>query len=206
MDRSKWHVVYNPIDLAPYTLTIQPDSNDPYVVFLSRLMEAKGAHLAIEVAKLTGKRLVIAGNIQPWDRPYFESRVRPFIDGKQIQFVGAVDNAAKNKLLGNAEAMLFPIIWEEPFGLVVGEAMACGTPHSASIPVLRGAMKEIIEPGKTGILVRKPWRKWPRRWGRSAAWTERRAELRSNRDSPPDDLTASRADYQKSLHVRYAGG
>jgi glycosyltransferase involved in cell wall biosynthesis len=149
VDRSKWHVVYNPIDVAPYTLTIQPDSSDPYLVFLSRLMEAKGAHRAIEVAKLTGKRLVIAGNVQPSDRPYFESRVKPFIDGKQIQFVGAVDNAAKNKLLGNAEAMLFPIEWEEPFGLVVGEAMACGTPVLA---FNRGAMKEIIDPGKTGIL------------------------------------------------------
>ncbi len=149
IDRSKWHVVYNPINLSSYSFHEQPDRDAPYLVFLSRLCAVKGAHTAIAAARKGGMRLVIAGNVQPSDQEYFDKQIKPHIDGERVQYVGPVNDAQKNDLLGNAAAMLFPIEWDEPFGLVVPETMACGTPVVA---FRRGAMPELITHGSTGFL------------------------------------------------------
>ena len=88
----------------------------------------KGAHLAIEVAKRTGIPLKIAGEVQPMFRDYFEQVLKPQIDGRFIEYIGEADFETKNELLSNSLALLFPIEWDEPFGLIMIEAMACGTP------------------------------------------------------------------------------
>ena len=96
---------------------------------------------------LAMRRLKIAGEIQPSFRDYWEAEVEPHVDGRQIEFVGEADHEAKNELLGHAAALLFPIEWEEPFGLVMIEAMACGTPVLA---LRRGSVPEIVEDGVNG--------------------------------------------------------
>ena len=93
--------------------------------------------------------LKIAGEIQPMFRNYFEAEIRPHLDGKFIEYIGEADLAAKNELLGNARAMLFPIQWDEPFGLVMLDAMACGTPVLA-LP--GGSVREVIENGVNGFI------------------------------------------------------
>ena len=108
--------------------------------FLGRIAPIKGTHIAIEVAKKSGIPLKIAGEVQPIFQDYFDTQIKPHIDGKFIEYVGEADLAAKNELLGNSLAMLFPIQWNEPFGLVMIEAMACGTPVLA-LP--GGAVEEV---------------------------------------------------------------
>ena len=120
-----------------------------YLVFLGRIAPAKGPHVAIDVARETGLPLKIAGEIQPLFREYWDREVAPHVDGRQIEYVGEADFAAKNELLASARAMLFPIQWDEPFGLVVIEAMACGTPVLA-LP--GGSMPEIVRDGVNGYL------------------------------------------------------
>jgi glycosyltransferase involved in cell wall biosynthesis len=93
--------------------------------------------------------LKIAGQIQPRDREYFAREIKPHLDGNFIEYVGEVDLAAKNDLLGNSSAMLFPIRWNEPFGLVMIEAMACGTPVLASSG---GSVAEVVRPGISGYV------------------------------------------------------
>jgi glycosyltransferase involved in cell wall biosynthesis len=95
-------------------------------------------------------RLVIAGKVDPVDRQYYEHRVRPLIDGKQIQYVGEADGPRKRELYRRASCVILPILWEEPFGLVMPEAMACGTPV---IVFNRGAASEIVADGITGYVV-----------------------------------------------------
>ncbi|HJZ72559.1 MAG TPA: glycosyltransferase family 4 protein [Vicinamibacterales bacterium] len=124
---------------------------EDYVVFLGRMAPCKGPHLAIEVARRTGLRLKLAGEIQPIFREYWETRVSPLIDGRQIEYVGEVNLAQKNALLSRARAVLFPIQWEEPFGLVMIEAMACGTPVLA---LAGGAVEEVIHDGINGWICR----------------------------------------------------
>jgi glycosyltransferase involved in cell wall biosynthesis len=124
----------------------EPRKQD-YLAFLGRIAPVKGAHLAIEVAKRAGLRLKLAGEIQPVFRDYWERDVRPHVDGKQVEYVGEADFAAKNELLAGARALLFPIQWNEPFGLVMAEAMACGTPVLA-FP--RGSVPEIVRDGING--------------------------------------------------------
>jgi glycosyltransferase involved in cell wall biosynthesis len=104
----------------------------------------------IDIAKLSGEKLIIAGNILPQYADYFEFRVKPLIDGKQIQFVGAANFKKKVELFQGAKAFLFPVKRPEPFGLVVIEALACGTPV---IAFKRGSMPELIKEGETGFLV-----------------------------------------------------
>ena len=118
-----------------------------YLAFIGRIAPLKGPHLAIEVARRSGIPLKIAGEIQPVFREYWEREVAPHVDGSFIEYVGEADFALKNDLLASARALLFPIQWDEPFGLVMIEAMACGTPVLA-LP--GGAVPEVVENGVSG--------------------------------------------------------
>ena len=121
-----------------------------YLAFLGRISPEKGPDLAIAVAKRAGIPLKIAAKIAPADRSYFESEIRPLLDDPLIEFLGEIDEAAKPDFLGRAMALLFPIDWPEPFGLVIIEAMACGTPVIAR-PC--GSVPELVEAGRTGFVV-----------------------------------------------------
>jgi len=140
--------IHHGIDLSLY----QPhEKKQHYLSFIGRIAPIKGTHIAIDVAKRTGIPLKIAGDIQPQYRDYFEARVKPHLDGKLVEYLGLADLAAKNELLGNSMAMLFPIQWNEPFGLVMVEAMACGTPVLA---LSGGSVKEIVRDGISGYVCR----------------------------------------------------
>jgi len=132
------------VDVGTYKLQ---EKKQQYLAFLGRVAPLKGTHIAIEVAKRSGIPLKIAGEIQPLYRDYFESKIKPHVDGKFIEYIGEADMQAKNELLGNATALLFPIQWNEPFGLVMVEAMATGTPVLA-FP--GGSVREIVEEGISG--------------------------------------------------------
>ncbi len=127
------------------------DAKQDYLAFLGRIAPIKGTHIAIDVAKKSGIPLKIAGEIQPVYQEYFDTQIKPHVDGRFIQFIGEVDLAAKNELLGMARALLFPIQWNEPFGLVMIEAMACGTPVLA-FP--GGSVAEIVHNGVSGWICR----------------------------------------------------
>lgn len=139
--------VYNGIELQKYPFWAQP-AKPPYLAFLGRLSPQKGPHLAIEVAKKAGLPLKLAGKIDEVDREFFDTEVAPHLDGTNIEYLGELTNAQKAELLGNAAATLFPITWEEPFGLVMVESMATGTPVIAAN---RGSVPEVIADGKTGF-------------------------------------------------------
>lgn len=140
--------VYNAIACDSFTFYPQPDV-PPYLAFLGRMSAAKGPHLAIAIAKCSGLPLKMAGKIDCDNQEFFEREVAPHIDGDQIEFLGEADHLSKNKLLGRALATLFPITWREPFGLVMPESMASGTPV---IAMNRGAAPEVIADGQTGFL------------------------------------------------------
>lgn len=145
--------VYNGIDPARHQFYACPD-HPPYLAFLGRLSPEKGPHLAIEIAKRSGWRLKMAGKIDPIDRAFFEREIKPHIDGKQIdgkqiEYLGEATHEQKNRLMGGAVATLFPITWREPFGLVMTESMAAGTPV---IAMALGSAPEVIAHGKTGFL------------------------------------------------------
>jgi glycosyltransferase involved in cell wall biosynthesis len=142
--------IHHGIDLGLYQL--QTGKRD-YLCFLGRLAPIKGTHIAIEVAKKSGIPLKIAGEVQPIFQDYFDEQVKPHLDGKFIEYVGEADLESKNELLGNSLAMLFPIQWDEPFGLVMIEAMACGTPVLA-LPY--GSVPEVVRDGVSGYVCRTP--------------------------------------------------
>jgi glycosyltransferase involved in cell wall biosynthesis len=124
---------------------------DDYVAFLGRMAPCKGPHLAIEAARLAGIRIKLAGEIQPMFQDYWDHSVKPLINGTDVEYVGEADFDLKNELLARARAVLFPIQWEEPFGLVMIEAMACGTPVLA---FAGGAVEEVINNGINGWICR----------------------------------------------------
>jgi glycosyltransferase involved in cell wall biosynthesis len=136
--------IHHGIDLKRYPARRRKQS---YLAFLGRIAPSKGTHLAIQVARQAGIPLKIAGEIQPMYKEYWETQVKPQVDGKFIEFVGEVGNEEKGELLSNALAMLFPIQWEEPFGLVLIESMACGTPVLA---MPGGSVEEVVREGVSG--------------------------------------------------------
>jgi glycosyltransferase involved in cell wall biosynthesis len=143
-----WRLVFNGAPVESYTFEPHPGPDAP-LVFLGRVEEIKGPHLAIEIARRARLPLVIAGNIPDEHRQFFETRVAPHIDGQAVTYVGPVDDKAKNALLGRARAFLMPILWEEPFGIVMAEALACGTPV---LGLARGAVPEVVEHGVNGFV------------------------------------------------------
>ncbi len=143
-----WHIVPN--CASPRLYEFRPSvPDDAPLMFLGRIEELKGTHLAIEIARRAARRLCIAGNVPEDGRTYFETRIKPHIDGNDVVYVGPVDDAEKNRLLGQAAALLMPVLWEEPFGIVMVEAMACGTPV---LGLDRGAVPEVVEDGVTGFV------------------------------------------------------
>lgn len=127
------------------------DRGRGYLLFLGRVSPEKGLDQAIEIAKRAGKKLKIAAKVDNADTEYFESTIRPKLGHPLIEFLGEVGYPDKGELLGNADALIFPINWPEPFGLVMIEAMACGTPVIA-YPC--GSVPEVLEDGVTGFIVR----------------------------------------------------
>lgn len=144
----QWSIVPNAVNLARYTF--QPEvAPDAPLVFLGRVEHIKGPHRAIAIARATGRRLLIAGNIPPEQRGWVEAHVLPHVDGDRIRYVGPVDDVQKDALLGSAASLLMPIEWDEPFGLVMVEALACGTPV---LGLDRGAVGEVVIDGRTGFV------------------------------------------------------
>jgi glycosyltransferase involved in cell wall biosynthesis len=147
-DCGTWRVVFNGVPLSAFGFNPDPGSEAP-LVFLGRVEEIKGPHLAIEIAQRTGRRLIIAGNVPPEHQAWFQREVLPHVDNLHIRYIGPVDDAQKNVLLQSAAAFLMPILWEEPFGIVMAEAMACGTPV---LGLARGAVPEVVEHQATGFV------------------------------------------------------
>ncbi len=137
--------VHHGIDFDEFDLRVDPDD---YLVTLGRIHPDKGVADAIEIARRVGRRLVICGIVH--DQEYFSSRILPHVDGDRVIFRGPVGPAERSEVLGGAIALLHPVHFDEPFGLAVVEAMACGTPVVA---YRRGSMDQIIERGVTGIVV-----------------------------------------------------
>jgi glycosyltransferase involved in cell wall biosynthesis len=143
-----WHVVYNgvPMEIYKFEGAVKPSAP---LVFLGRIEPIKGTHLAIDVAQRSGVPLVIAGNIPDEHQEYFQTQIAPRLDGGSITYVGPVNDSEKNSLLGRARAFLMPILWDEPFGIVMAEALACGTPV---IGLNRGSVPEVVAHGVTGFV------------------------------------------------------
>jgi glycosyltransferase involved in cell wall biosynthesis len=126
------------------------DGSGGYLVFAGRIAPDKRPDLAIEIARRAGIRLVMAAKVSELDRAYFEQVIAPMLKGSGVEFIGEVGEQEKPKLFGDALAMLFPIDWPEPFGLVMIESMACGTPV---IAMRRGSVPEVIDEGESGFIV-----------------------------------------------------
>ncbi len=125
-----WHTIHNFVDLDRYTFVPEVGPDAP-LVFLSRIEPIKGAHVAIEACRRAGRRLIIAGNNSEADNEegrYWREVILPQIDGEQVSYAGPVNDEQKNNLLGEAAALIVPVQWDEPFGIVFAEALACGTP------------------------------------------------------------------------------
>lgn len=145
---TRGEVIHHGLDPARYRLApVRPDS----VAFLGRLAEVKAPHVAIDAARRAGLRIRIGGQPHEEDAAYFAEQVRPRLSQRHVDYLGEVGHEAKVELLSTARALVFPIAWEEPFGLVVIEAMLCGCPVVA---YARGAVPEIVDEGVTGFIAR----------------------------------------------------
>jgi glycosyltransferase involved in cell wall biosynthesis len=140
-------VVYNPIDIDDWPVGYEKDD---YLLWVGRFVAEKGPQRAIRVAKAVGRRLILAGVVQPRQERFFAEEIQPHLDGEQIMYIGEVGGARKQRLFADAYAFLMPIRWAEPFGMVMVEAMAGGTPVLA-FP--EGAAPEVVEHGVSGFLV-----------------------------------------------------
>jgi glycosyltransferase involved in cell wall biosynthesis len=140
-------VVHNPIDVDVWP---PPERKLDYLLWIGRMHPVKGPHRAIEVARATGRRLVLAGPVQPGFEEFYRAHVAPHVDGDAVCYVGEVGGARKHQLFAEAHALLMPIRWPEPFGMVMVEALASGTPV---IAFSSGAAPEIVDHGETGFLV-----------------------------------------------------
>lgn len=152
LPRANWvKTVYNGIQLPEINgPQIPPISARDYFVFLGRISPEKGLHEICQLIRSSPYKLKIAAKIDPIDIEYFEQKVKPLIDGEQIKFIGEVGPEEKSQLLQHAKALLLWLNWEEPFGLVIVESMANGTPVIVN---KKGAMAELVFDGKTGYLV-----------------------------------------------------
>ncbi|HMC29998.1 MAG TPA: glycosyltransferase family 4 protein [Candidatus Angelobacter sp.] len=140
----RMRTIHHGIEVSLYPVCKE---KQPYLSFLGRIAPTKGTHLAIEVAKKSGIPLKIGGEIQPMYKGYWDTVIKPQVDGKFIEYLGEMALHEKIELLGNSLAMIFPVQWDEPFGLVMIEAMACGTPVLATPG---GSVREIVKEGLSG--------------------------------------------------------
>jgi glycosyltransferase involved in cell wall biosynthesis len=140
--------IHHGIDVGSFDFEEHPDGG--YLLFLGRFSQAKGADRAIEAARRAGRRLVLAGKVDPPDAERVRETIEPHLDGRQIRYVGEADATTKRDLLAGADALLFPIDWDEPFGLVMVEALSSGTPV---IGFRRASVPEVVEDGRTGFVV-----------------------------------------------------
>lgn len=138
--------VYNGIDVDMFTFS---ESAEDYLMYAGRIIPEKGAKEAIQVALKTGRRLIITGQTSPVSQWYFDEHIKPYLNDK-ILYLGMIDKNQLAKYYQKAAALLVPIQWEEPFGLTMAEAMACGTPVVA---FRRGSVTEVVKDGKTGFIV-----------------------------------------------------
>jgi len=140
-------IVYNGIDVSRFKFNPKPKN---HFIWIARICNAKGTKEAIEIAKRAKVKLLLAGQIQPHFREYFEKEIKPELNS-QIRYIGEISQQKLSSFYGSAKGCLYPISWEEPFGLIMAEAMACGTPV---IVFDRGSAKEIVKNGKTGFVVK----------------------------------------------------
>ncbi len=140
--------VYHGLDATLYPFKQQPQ--DDYLAFLGRISPEKRPDRAIAIAKQTGLRLKIAAKIDSEDRAYFDREIKPLLESPLVEYIGEIGDAEKGEFLGNARALLFPIDWPEPFGIVMIEAMACGTPV---IAWRCGSVPEVLQDDVTGLIV-----------------------------------------------------
>jgi glycosyltransferase involved in cell wall biosynthesis len=175
-------VVHNPIDVDAWPVGYRKED---YLLWVARMAPEKGPDRAIRVAQAVGRPLVLAGPVQPGQERFFATQVEPHIDGEMIRYVGEVGGARKQRLFADAFAFLLPIKWPEPFGMVMVEALAAGTPVLA---FAQGAAPEIVEPGINGFL--------PQDEEEMAALVEKAAEIepeqcrRSAERFAPDHVAA----------------
>ncbi len=137
----------NPIDLGAWALQ---ERKEDYLLWVGRMTPEKGPHRAITAARAAGVPLLLAGVIQPGQQVFFDREIAPHIDGDRVRFVGEVGGSVKRSLFAGARGLLMPIRWDEPFGMVMVEALACGTPV---IAFPEGAACELVVHGQTGFLV-----------------------------------------------------
>lgn len=147
-----WRAIPNFVELEKFTFVPEAAANAP-LVFLSRIESIKGPDIAIDIALASGRRLIIAGNRADSgsEREFWDRSIAPRLGRDGIEWIGEVNDAQKNELLGRAAAMVVPIQWDEPFGIVFAESLAAGTPV---ITCARGATPEIVDQGITGFFVR----------------------------------------------------
>ena len=140
-------VIPNPIAVDRWPF--RPRKDD-YLLWIGRVTEEKGPHRAIEIARRSGRRLLIAGPVRPVHQSFFEAEVEPHVGGRRVRYLGEVGGHDRTELFARASALLMPIRWQEPFGMVMVEALACGTPV---IAFPEGAATEVVIHGENGFLV-----------------------------------------------------